>query len=87
MRLEKQVEVREEKLRDQKQRLQKFEKIVQEKHLDERYELKEKLSETDKKLQAFQEKLANQVNFVFMKHITINLIFSFFLYRKNILKI
>ena len=60
-RLEKQIEVREEKLRDQQERLKKFEHIVQEKQLDERYELKEKLVETDKKLQSLQDKLAQQV--------------------------
>jgi hypothetical protein len=62
MRLEKQIEVREEKLRDQTERLKKYEKIVQEKHLDERYELREKLIETDKKLQTYREKLTTQVN-------------------------
>jgi chromosome segregation ATPase len=61
-RLEKQVEVRDEKLRDQTKRLKKVEKIVQEKNLDERYELREKLSETDKKLFDAQEKLSTQVN-------------------------
>jgi hypothetical protein len=35
---------------------------VQEKHLDERYDLREKLIESDKKLQTFQEKLAQQVS-------------------------
>ncbi len=62
MKLEKQIEIREQKLRDQTHRLTKFEKIVREKNLDERYELREKLIETDKKLQTFEEKLANQVN-------------------------
>lgn len=62
MRLEKQIELREEKLRHQTERLKKYEKIVQEKHLDERYELREKLLEADKKLQDFQEKLTHQVN-------------------------
>ena len=62
MRIEKQIETRDEKLRDQTQILKKYEKVVKEKNLDERYDLKEKLVETDKKLQTFQEKLASQVN-------------------------
>jgi hypothetical protein len=62
MKLEKQIELREEKLRDQSENIKKYQTIVQEKHLDERYELREKLIESDKKLQAFQEKLAHQVN-------------------------
>ncbi len=68
-RLEKQVEIRDEKLQDQTKRLKQYEKVVQEKHLDERYELREKLNETDKKLQEFEEKLATQVNqFVYLIH-------------------
>lgn len=62
MRLEKQMEARDEKLREQTKRLKKFEKIVQEKNLDERHELREKLNETDKKLQDYQEKLATHVS-------------------------
>lgn len=67
--LEKQIEARDEKLRDQINRLKKYEKLVQEKNLDERYELQTKLSETDKKLQEFQEKLTQQVkkNFSFFR--------------------
>jgi DNA repair exonuclease SbcCD ATPase subunit len=61
-RMEKQIENRDEVLRDRTERLKKYEKIVQEKHLDERYELQKKLEETDKKLQTYQEKLANQVS-------------------------
>ena len=62
MRLEKQMEARDEKLREQTKRLKQFEKIVHEKNLDERYELREKLNETDKKLQEYQEKLATHVS-------------------------
>jgi hypothetical protein len=62
MKLEKQMEARDEKLREQTKRLKQFEKIVQEKNLDERHELKEKLNETDKKLQEYQEKLATHVS-------------------------
>ena len=62
MRMEKQIETRDDKLRDQTQLLKKYEKIVKEKNLDERYELKEKLEETDKKLQTFQEKVVHQVS-------------------------
>lgn len=61
-RLEKQMESRDEKLREQTQKIKKYETIVQEKNLDERYELKEKLTEADKKLQKFQEKLTHHVN-------------------------
>lgn len=62
MRMEKQIEMRDDKLRDQTQILKKYEKVVKEKNLDERYELKEQLAETDKKLQTFQEKVSTQVN-------------------------
>ncbi|CAM4802180.1 unnamed protein product [Rotaria magnacalcarata] len=62
--LEKQIEVRDDKLRDQTKRLKKYEKIVQEKNLDERHELREKLNETDKKLQEIQEKLASQEKYI-----------------------
>lgn len=79
LRLEKQIEVREEKLRDQTERLKKYEKIVKEKNLDERYDLREKLVETDKKLQAFQEKLATQVNLYSTYH---NKFIFFFLLGK-----
>ncbi|CAF4728199.1 unnamed protein product, partial [Rotaria sp. Silwood1] len=64
MRLEKQIEAREEKLRDQTKRIKKYEKIVEEKNLDERYELHEKLNATDKKLQEVQEKLTNQEKYI-----------------------
>lgn len=60
-RLEKQMEHREEKLREQKEKLKKYETIVQEKNLDERFELKEKLNQADKKLQTYQEKLVHHV--------------------------
>lgn len=60
-RLEKQIEARDEKLQDQTKRLKQYEKVVHEKHLDERYELREKLNETDKRLQDLQEKLNQQV--------------------------
>lgn len=61
-RLEKQIEARDEKLRDQSKKLKQYEKIVHEKHLDERYELKEKLNEVDKKLKEYEEKLVVQVS-------------------------
>ena len=61
-RLERQIEVRDEKLRDQSKKLKEFEKIVHDKNLDERHELKEKLNEVDKKLKEYEEKLAKQVN-------------------------
>ncbi|CAF0903828.1 unnamed protein product [Rotaria sordida] len=64
IKLEKQIEVREEKLRDQTNRMKNYEKIVKEKNLDERYELREKLNETDKKLQEVQEKLNNQEKYI-----------------------
>ncbi|CAF4274165.1 unnamed protein product [Rotaria sp. Silwood2] len=64
MKLEKQIETREEKLRDQTKRIKKYEKIVQEKNLDERHELHEKLNETDKKLQEVQGKLTNQEKYI-----------------------
>ncbi|CAF0814477.1 unnamed protein product [Rotaria sp. Silwood1] len=64
IRLEKQIEAREEKLRDQTKRIKKYEKIVEEKNLDERYELHEKLNATDKKLQEVQEKLTNQEKYI-----------------------
>ncbi len=60
--LEKRIEIREEKLRDQTKRLKEYEKIVKEKNLDERYELREKLKQTDKQLQEVKEKLDAQVN-------------------------
>ena len=60
-RLERQLEVRDEKLRDQTQRLKHYEQIVHEKNLDERHELREKLNETNKKLDEYQEKLNAQV--------------------------
>lgn len=69
-RLEKQIEARDEKLQDQTKRLKQYEKIVQEKHLDERYDLREKLNETDKKLEELQEKLTTQV-------ITFSLLFKY----------
>jgi DNA repair exonuclease SbcCD ATPase subunit len=62
MKLERRIQIREEKLRDQTKRLKEYEKIVQEKKLDERYELHEKLSTTDKRLKEVQEKLDHQVN-------------------------
>ena len=68
-RLEKQMEVRDEKLREQTKRLKQFEKIVQEKNLDERFELREKLNETDKKLQDYQEKLTTHVSRTFELHV------------------
>ncbi|CAF1378679.1 unnamed protein product [Adineta ricciae] len=64
VRLEKQIEARDEKLQDQTKRLKQYEKIVQEKHLDERYDLREKLNETDKKLEELQEKLSTQQKYI-----------------------
>ena len=61
LKLEKQIEVREEKLREQTKRLKKYEKLIKEKKLDERYELHNKLNEADKKLQEIENKLVNQV--------------------------
>lgn len=60
-RLEKQIQARDDKLREQTQRLKHFEKIVQEKNLEERFELQQKIKEIDKKLEDYQEKLATQV--------------------------
>lgn len=84
--LEKQIETRNEKLREQTKRLKKYEKIVQEKNLDERHELNEKLNEADKKLQEIQEKLTTQVKLVKTIHcIFLNENLLYFFYRKNIL--
>jgi chromosome segregation ATPase len=59
--LEKEIEDRSEILRDQTKRMKFYEKLIHEPNLDEPEKLREKLKETDKKLQKYQDKIANKV--------------------------
>ncbi|CAF1557512.1 unnamed protein product, partial [Didymodactylos carnosus] len=60
LKLEKTIDSKDEILRDTKKRLKYYEKITMEKNLDERYEMKEKLKESDRKYQELLEKLTAQ---------------------------
>ncbi|CAF0944889.1 unnamed protein product [Didymodactylos carnosus] len=60
LRLEKTVDSKNEKLRDTQQRLKYYEKIASENHLDERYAMKEKIQQTDRKYQELLGRLTTQ---------------------------
>ena len=66
--LEQDLESRDEVLRNQRKQLKFYEKVVEERNLDEAEQLRERLKETDKKLQKFQEKITNQVTFGVHSH-------------------
>jgi len=59
--LQKEIEDRDETLRDQTKRMKFYEKLVYEPNLDEPDNLREKLKEIDKQLKIYQEKIANKV--------------------------
>jgi len=61
IKLEKEIEERDETLRDQTKRMKFYEKLVYEPNLHEPDLIREKLEETDRQLKNYQEKIANKV--------------------------
>jgi hypothetical protein len=82
IKLEKEVEDRDEILRNQTKQMKFYEKLVYEPNLDEPETLSEKLKETEKKVKKYEEKIANKV-ILYLHNLLFNFIFLGKIYPKS----